>query len=298
MTDNETPESPDAAERREAVRLKAQKVQARIRGRKIARRAAITVGAVALVGVGAWAVWNTVEPELERETVEPSAMTGDAFDVGALQAIATGSEPAEPAEDAPEPVQIDVYVDYFSEDAGAFERANSTQLMQWVEEGAVELAYHPVSLLSGQSNGTQYSPRAAASVVCVVEYSPASAVSYNHALLADQPAPESGGLTDSELADLAEQTGATDAQGVRDCITEREFTPWIADATDRALEGPLPGTDDVALTGSPMILVDGRPYEGLADDPAEFAQFVLTVSSEQYYGTTTPEPTEEPDDTE
>jgi hypothetical protein len=64
----------------------------------------------------------------------------------------------------------------------------------------------------------------------------------------------------------------------------------------------LPGTDGVELTGAPIILVNGQAYTGSLTDPAEFAQFVLTVSSDAYYSTpapgATPEETAEPEATE
>ena len=59
----------------------------------------------------------------------------------------------------------------------------------------------------------------------------------------------------------------------------------------------LPDTDDVALTGTPMVLVNGTPYVGALDDPKEFAQFVLTIASDAYYEATpspTPTPTPTP----
>ena len=51
-----------------------------------------------------------------------------------------------------------------------------------------------------------------------------------------------------------------------------------ADATTRALDGPLPGTDLPAVTGTPTVLVDGQQYQGAIDDPAAFAAFVEQVS--------------------
>ncbi len=73
------------------------------------------------------------------------------------------------------------------------------------------------------------------------------------------------------------------------CIEDEKYVGWVKSATDRALQG-IPGTKDVTLTGTPMVLVNGIPYLGELGDPKEFAQFVLTVASDAYYMTPTPTP--------
>ncbi|MGI6877841.1 DsbA family protein [Microbacterium sp. gxy059] len=284
-------DAPQGAGRRDAVREKAQVVTARIRRRKIAKRATITILIVAAVAAAAWAVWRTVQPELEREVVVPENVTGDGIDVRTI--LAAGGEELPETDAEQDPIRVEVYADYLDADAGLFERENSEQLLSWVEEGAIDLAYHPLSLLSGQSNGTQYSTRAAAAVVCAADYAPESFVAFNHAILDQQPELESEGHTDEKIISIAKDADVAQIDAVSDCIETREFAPWVADATDRALEGSLPGTDGVAMTGSFLVLVNGVPYEGVPDDPAEFAQFVLTVSSEEYYSTPTPEPSPE-----
>ncbi|HEX5858406.1 MAG TPA: protein-disulfide isomerase, partial [Microbacterium sp.] len=95
-------------------------------------------------------------------------------------------------------------------------------------------------------------------------------------------------------AAMAIAAGAANPKAVRACIEDEDFASWVRDATERALSEPLPGTEDVTLTGSPMILVNGQQYVGKLDDAAEFAQFVLTLSSDAYYSTPSPSPTPTP----
>ena len=67
-------------------------------------------------------------------------------------------------------------------------------------------------------------------------------------------------------------------------------------ATERAVAG-IPDTNGLSLTGTPMVLVNGKQYIGDLSDPAEFSQFVLTTASDAYYKsapTPTPTPTEAP----
>ena len=96
------------------------------------------------------------------------------------------------------------------------------------------------------------------------------------------------------FATLAQATGLDDPKVVRACIEDQSYASWAKAATEQALK-ELPGTDGVALTGTPMVLVNGTQYVGKLDDPKEFAQFVLTVASDAYFkGTPTPTPSSTP----
>jgi hypothetical protein len=104
-------------------------------------------------------------------------------------------------------------------------------------------------------------------------------------------------MSDSELADLAGAVGVDKTKAVRSCIEDGDYTDWAKDATTRALDGPLAGSDDLVLSSTPMIVANGEAYVGALDDPAEFSQFVLTVASDASYESTatpTPVPTEAP----
>ncbi len=158
-------------------------------------------------------------------------------------------------------VDIRVYVDYLSTGSHDFQVANVQQLSKWVTEGAATLTYYPVAMLTAKSNGTKYSLRAAAAAACVATHSPDTFFAFNNALLAEQPEVDSDGYTDAELADIAQARGAQSPKVVRSCIEEQAFASWAKSATERALQG-LPETKDVALTGTPMVLVNGVPYVG------------------------------------
>jgi len=192
--------------------------------------------------------------------------------------------------DAPA-VDIRVYVDYLSTGSRDFQLANMKQLSQWIDDGAATLTYYPVAMLTAKSNGTKYSLRAAGAAACVAQNSPDYFFAFNDALLRQQPEVDSDGLSDDELATLAQATGLDGGKVVRACIEEQSYASWAKSATEQALK-ELPGTDGVALTGTPMVLVNGTQYVGKLDDPKEFAQFVLTVASDAYYkATPTPTPT-------
>lgn len=148
-------------------------------------------------------------------------------------------------------------------------------------------------MLTSKSNGTKYSLRAAGAAACVATHSSDRFFAYNHELLTNQPAVDSDGYSDQQLADMAQGAGVSDIGAVRDCIEGETYTAWAKAATDRAIKG-LPGTKGQALTATPTVLVNGTEYVGNMDDAKEFAQFVLTVDSNAYYSTATPTPSVSP----
>ncbi|WP_375386720.1 DsbA family protein [uncultured Microbacterium sp.] len=313
MSSDETPQPPAPQDRREAVREKAQQVQAKQSRARVIRRVAVGAGVVAVVAVAAtvvtWAFASSAKPQLS-----PANVNNDGFTVTSVAGVAvdttTGTAPdadataapsatASPSAVAPSPsttttaapaVDIRVYVDYLSSGSRDFQMANVQQLSKWVSQDAATLTYYPVSMLTAKSNGTKYSLRAASAAACVATHAPDSFFAFNDALLRKQPAVDSDGLSDADLAALAIGSGASDPKAVRTCIETESFASWAAGATDRALQG-LPDTDSVTLTATPTVLVNGMPYVGKLDDPKEFAQFVLTIASDAYYQAASPTPT-------
>ncbi|GGH43731.1 DsbA family protein [Microbacterium album] len=301
MSSDETGETAEARRRREALREKAQQVKARQARNRVLRRAAIVLGVVAVVAAVAFAVTNAVVPTLSKPTLNPANMQDDGVVLDETVVGADDDDEADEAEaqtNAAPAVEIHVYVDYLSEASGVFQRTNAAQLKEWVEQGAVSLVYHPVALLTSKSNGTKYSQRAAGAAACVWEHAPEAFIAYNHELLTNQPSPDSDGYSDAELADRAIAVGAANTQVVRACIENEDYFSWAREATERALTEPLPGTDDVTLSGAPMILVNGQSYVGSLERAEEFSQFVLNVSSDAYLRTATPTPSPAPTPTD
>ncbi len=310
MSSEETPNVPSPRHTREAVREKAQRVRAHQSRVRVMRR--VIIGAVAVAAVGgigvavALAVTSTIsKPELSPTGMEgdgvivhdiPDAtaagdqgVTGESADTGSTDASAT--EEGTPAPQQTSAVDVQIYVDYLSSGAGTFERSNARLLSGWITDGIATVTYHPVSVLTQSSNGTKYSLRAAAAAACVATHSPDTFYDFNHELLIDQPEIDTDGRSDEELATLAAAAGVDNGKDVKSCIEDQDYLSWAKDATTRALEGPLAGSDDVILTGAPMVLVNGQAYVGSLEDPAEFAQFVLSVASET---DETPQPSDTP----
>lgn len=314
MSSDESPNVPAERDRRHAVREKAQQVQAQqLRARAIRRVSLVTL-LIAFIAAAAvlvtWVVTSSAAQPLSR----PANVKDDGFIVSSVtgafgteqapETLEDGAATLETATPVPTPtptpdpeettrprVDIRVYVDYLSTGAKDFQVANVEQLSKWVSQDAATLSYYPVAMLTAKSNGTKYSLRAASAAACVATHSPDTFFAFNNELLRKQPDVDSDGYTDAELADLAVGSGATSPKAVRSCIESQKYATWVKSATERALKG-LPDTNGVALTAAPMVLVNGTPYVGALDDPKEFAQFVLTISSDMYYKSTpTPTPT-------
>lgn len=316
MSDDDSTNTPATRDRRDAVREKAQLVRAKQSRARLIRRSALITGLVAAVAVVGIVVAWTVTSTANRPQLQPANTSGDGFAVTSLssaaqsmtsldQAPATaeptdgaevqGDETATPTATAAAPVEIHVYVDYLSPGAREWQLANSPQLSSWVADGAATLTYHPVSMLTAKSNGTKYSLRAAAAAACVATYSSDAFFTFNNELLTRQPAVDSDGFSNTELAAMAIANGTDTPKKLRDCIETEAFSAWVKAATERAI-GSIPGADGLSLTGTPMVIVNGQQYVGQMADPAEFSQFVLTSASGAFRKSqeTTPTPTATP----
>ncbi|MBS1699740.1 MAG: thioredoxin domain-containing protein [Actinobacteria bacterium] len=312
MSSDETPNVPTTSHSRAAVREKAQQVNAQQSRSRIMRRVIIAVAAIVVVGAAGGAVAWTVGSAVSKPSLSPSNLNDGGVivtkaDLASARAGSSTPSPTAAGESAsptPDPtsssgpVDIHVYVDYLSPGAGDFERANAKQLATWVDGDAATVTYHPVALLTANSNGTKYSLRAASAAACVASRQPGVFYAFNHALLIDQPKQDTDGKSDKELIQLAVDSGVKDAEGMQGCVEDGTYDSWVKDVTQRAVDGPLPGSKKEALSGAPTIVVNGQVYAGSLTDAAEFSQFVLSVASDSYYGspspTVTPSPTATP----
>jgi protein-disulfide isomerase len=260
-------------ERRDAAREKARatrEAEARRRRRnRVLTQGGLVVGVLAVIGVIALVVSRSLVPAGPGPLNMASdglLLTGDGTTVSAAttDALAADADPVpSPAGTADKP-SIVVYLDYMCPFCGQFDTANAEQLETWVSQGDVDLEIHPLGFLDSASLGTRYSTRSANAFACVANHQPDAALDVNTALFAQQPAENTSGLTDAELVSLVEGAGVDDP---------------AAAATERALNDPLPNSDESKVTGTPTVLVNGRKYGGSLTDPTVFAQFVSEVAS-------------------
>jgi protein-disulfide isomerase len=286
------PDSARAAARERARELR-ELHRKQDRRRRLLLQGGIASGIVVILAVIA-AVIFLFPP---AATSGPQNMLSDGIKIGEdLKAVHTPGqrpeqEPVPSEENAPEVVDIQLYVDYLCTNCGTFQQRNNEQLRSWVESGAATLEIHPLALLTTKSAGTQYSLRAASAAACVADLSPDHFYDFHVALLTDQPEEGTEALTDEEILQRAEDAGVTAMGQITRCVTESRYRSWVKEATVRALEGPIPNADIAAIDSPLTVLVNGQvfPYSG-EFDPAELAQFVLQSAGDAFSSNPTPTP--------
>lgn len=197
--------------------------------------ASIVIAALVLVG-GGFVVATTL--------LGGAALGGSS---GSSTGVVVGSEgrAGEPNGDAP---RVEVYLDLMCPYCAQFEDANAADLTDLREAGDVTVVYHLISILDSLSQGTRYSTRAANAALTVADQAPESFVPFVEALFADQPAEQTGGLTDAELRALAVGVGVSGS--VADTFTELRHADDVEQATLRAQRA--------GVSGTPTVLFDGE----------------------------------------
>lgn len=150
------------------------------------------------------------------------------------------------------PVTVTIYYDYMCPACGAFEEANSAELDRLLEDETVQVELRPISFLDRTSQGTKYSTRAANAFATVADGAVEQAWDFHGAMYENQPEEGTTGLSDDQIASIAEDAGVPDDVVAE--FTDGRFEGWVAEVTENAF--------DSGVTGTPTVLVDGEPFEG------------------------------------
>lgn len=150
---------------------------------------------------------------------------------------------------------VDTYVDFMCPICGDFEKSYGEQLQTAAANGDITLNIHPVSILNRLSQNTEFSTRAGSAMYCVAAESPDSTLDFFNTLFANQPEENSAGLSDDELAAMAEQAGAGAAA---DCIADGTYMDFV-DAQTNAHD--IKGTPTVEVNGKRLDLQAGEITE-------------------------------------
>ncbi len=241
---------------------KAQQEAAR---RQAQRRKVVTIvsGVVilALVAAIVWAVVRAAggdDPTASSggDVVTPANVTED-------DTIPVGQDDA--------PVTVDIFYDYMCPVCGSFEEANSEELTRLVEEGTARLELHPMSFLDSMSSGTEYSTRSANAIATVADGAPEAVWEFHGALYENQPEEGSSGLSDDEIAAIAEEAGVP--ADVVDRFGDRTYDGWVASVTEQA--------GDDGVDGTPTVWIDGETFEGDLFTPGALTEAIESAAGEQ-----------------
>lgn len=259
---------PSKNERRDAAREQARVLREqqakRDKRNKLIAIGGLSAAVVTLVVVAALIIIPSLGPGIaytadDAESITPADVTAPstAQDNGA---IPVGQEGVAGEAAADGDVVVSVYFDYMCPYCGMFEEANDAELAELRAAGGVTVDYHPIAFLDAQSQGAEYSTRAANAAAVVADQAPEQFAAFSSALFANQPEEGTKGLSDEEIADLAAEAGVPDAVVDRFTATAdgadwRTFAPWVVAATNQA-------TTDLGGLSTPTVLIDGEKFTG------------------------------------
>lgn len=154
---------------------------------------------------------------------------------------------------------VAVFVDFQCPACKSFEEQFGPALEQAAEDGKITLEYHPIAILDRYSQGTDYSSRSAGAAICVVESDPDKYLDYANTLFENQPAENTTGLTNEQLAGFATDVGA---DGAVDCINDETYRKFGA---AQAKQHDIKGTPTVDLNGERLDLQNDADFKKLTD---------------------------------
>ena len=159
---------------------------------------------------------------------------------------------------------FETYIDFMCPICNQFEQIYGESIQGLVDDGTMTLGIHPIAILDHQSQGTEYSTRAANAMYCVAVADGTAAVPFMQAMYENQPAEGSTGLTDDEILVIASGVGV---DGIDDCVTSGKYSQFVTDQTEKT---PVqPGSSSI---GTPTIVVNGEVISNKTlPEPADLA---------------------------
>lgn len=159
--------------------------------------------------------------------------------------------------DASAPVTVTVYEDFQCPYCKAYEQQVGPTLLRDIKKGEIRVEYRPIAFLDDAST-TKYSTRSLETAACALnDGGPAVFAKLHDLLYLNQPAENSAGLTDGQLADLAQQAGANKAV-VSQCQAKGTYAKWVARATDQSSKNGINGTPTYFVNGKKVTFTQAE----------------------------------------
>ena len=251
---------PGKNDRREEARAAAQALRDKQK-RDQARQRTIAIGALVaglvVVGVLVAVILNQGKTSAGAQVTPAaaSARGGVVFDATGMVAppvdqatkAADGTTTAWPVNSGTK-VVVSTYFDFLCPYCAQFEKAVGPTLDALVASGDILLDSHPISILDRSSSGTNYSTRSAAAAWEIAETSPEHYAAFVEAMMGQQPAEGSTGLTAAQIETVA--TGVGVPQDVAAALGDGTYTWWVGQATDLA-------SQDLGALSTPTVLLNG-----------------------------------------
>ncbi|HML51164.1 MAG TPA: thioredoxin domain-containing protein [Propionicimonas sp.] len=235
--------------RRQQLRVAQEKAAKQERTRKGVIIGVVALIAVAIVGGVTWAVMSLNQQNQTAATVNTD------------YTVMVGSADA--------PVAVDIFQDFICPYCGEFERANGADIAALVDSGTAQVRIHPMNFLDEASQGTKYSTRAANALITVYKAEPDKALAFNSAMYENQPAENTTGLSDAEIATIATSVGVS--SDVVATFTDLSNTSFADNSTQAAFAD--------GITGTPTILINGTKFSGNILTAGPFRQAVEAAAA-------------------
>jgi protein-disulfide isomerase len=159
--------------------------------------------------------------------------------------------------DSAAPVTVTMYEDFQCPVCRQYEAWLGDTITSDVEAGTIQVVYRPMAFLD-EASTTNYSSRALESAGCVLDEDGVDTfVALHQLLFENQPEEGSDGLSDSEIADLAEQAGA-DKSAMQACQSDNTFAGWVRAATEAASKDNVTSTPTMMIDGQEVPLINGQ----------------------------------------
>jgi protein-disulfide isomerase len=241
--------------RSNADKAKAAKAVAAARGASNDRRnIAIGVGAVLVVAiiVIVAVVLNTqqstpapVGPDAIKITKATSEYTATVADDGTVVA---GPDTAK--------AKIDVYEDFTCPYCGELEQQSAAQMAKAMSDGQLQVRYHLLNILDGNTNPPGYSLLAANAAIAAAKQG--KFADFHASLYAQQPKEGAAGYTADQLLSLGKRLGITAAQFTTD-VNKGTYNDLVKKQVTTASAPP------VNLQGTPTVLNGTTDLKALQD---------------------------------
>lgn len=151
------------------------------------------------------------------------------------------------------PVTVDLYEDYLCPGCKVFSERDHDELTAALNEGKINVRFHPLGFLNDLTTPAGYSTRAANAALCAAEAGIFPA--YHDKLFAEQPAEGGPGLTNEQLIAFGTELGAP--AGFDRCVTTGPHADAIGAETKKAL-GDRNLRNPDGTFGTPTAAVDGK----------------------------------------
>lgn len=264
-------EKPTRKEAREIAREKAREM--RLANQKKEKRKKLliwgsTLGSLAIIG-GLVALVIAASPKPVEQQIPTNILYGGFSLENPTKPIlnTAGNASASRSEDK---VYVDIYLDYLCPYCKIFEELQSQVLADvTTANDNMVVTYYPISFLG------EYSLVASNAITCVAEYQPEDFWRANESIFTLQPEEGAGrALSGRQVKNLISElfSELNMNQEVASCVEDMRFQDYLVANTTSLANGPAPFTQNVQVSGTPFVLVNGEvlAQEYLLDQEAMF----------------------------